>query len=194
MIIKNNKVLQALFTLFVVFGLYVHPAKANSGEIFYGVNISRSSNYLSPNNSAFPFNVKRFGLDSMWNISDPTKITIPTTGIWLVGADMTSLGLNYASVGGVDSSRQILEIVKNWCGAEVTCPHLESDIIFERFETQNAYGANGNSTSSIVYLEEGDYLQLLTSGKYGMLLIESNPYGLGTLSPHFYAHYLGSLP
>lgn len=85
-------------------------------------------------------------------------------------------------------------IVKNWCGNEATCPHLHDDIIFERFETQNAYGANGNSTSSIVYLEQGDYLQVIMTFKPGYGLVESNPLDTGNLSPHFYAHYLGVLP
>lgn len=190
----KTKILSTLLFLLVFVGINIKPTQAVTPDTFYGVQISRSSNYLNPNNSAFPFNYKKFGLDSMWNMSDPTKITIPLTGVWLVGADITALGLNYASIGGVDSSRQILEIVKNWCGNEATCPHLHNDIIFERFEVQNQYGANGNSTSSVVYLQAGDYLQLLTGGKFGTLLIESNPNNTGTLSPHFYAYYMGALP
>lgn len=182
---------------------FPHKAEANLGESFYGVEITRDANYVSYNNVAFPFNTKRFGLDSMWSISDPTKIVIPFDGAWLVGYDMTALGLLYScgtGISPINAERTIYEVTKNWCGNEVSCPHLHADILFNRFEFQNTYGANGNSASTISSLNTGDFLQLITTGKYNgpngtpALCIESNPLGTGKLSPHFYAYYLGSLP
>lgn len=199
------KFLLVLFALVTVACVIVFPqrAEANLGETFYGVEITRDANYVSYNNVAFPFNQKRFGLDTMWSISDPTKITIPVDGAWLIGYDMTALGLLYTCSTGVspiNAERTIYEVTKNWCGNEGSCPHLHADVLFNRFELQNNYGANGNSSNTIVSLAAGDYLQLVTTGKYNgpngtpALCIESNPLGSGKLSPHFYAYYLGSLP
>lgn len=197
-----------LIVLFVIFvaaciGYPQQNAAANLGETFYGVRVSRDSNHVSYNNIAFPFNFKMFGLSSMWDISDPTKIEIPVTGVWLIGYDMTALGLNYScgvGISPINAERTIYEVVKNWCGDEATCPHLHSDILFNRFEIQNSYGANGNSASTIVSLSEGDYLQLITTGKYNgpngkpALCVESNWLGNGILSPSLWAAYLGALP
>jgi hypothetical protein len=158
---------------------------------------------VSYNNVAFPFSFKKLGLDSMWNASDPTKITIPVSGAWMVGYDMTALGLLYScgpGIAPISAERAIYEVVKNWCGDETTCPHLHSDILFNRFEQQNSYGANGNSASTIVSLDQGDYLQLITTGKYNgpsgkpALCIESNWLGNGILSPSLWAMHLGALP
>ena len=187
-----------LLAIMVIGGLLYSPinkeAKASADDTFYGVNITNSANYTSSTNQAVPFDSIMFGLTSMWNSADPTVIKIPLSGVWLVGADITALGLNYISVGGVTSERVIIEIVKNWCGNELICPHLYADIAGTRFEYQNPYAANLNSMSSPVYLEEGDELELLLTGKTSTLLIESNPNGSGTISPHFYAIYLGALP
>ncbi len=164
------------------------PAEANLGETFYGVEISRSENAFSTLNVAFPFDTLRFGLSSMWDSAQPTRINIPLSGLWLVGADITTLGTYY---GGTENYGVILEIVKNWCGVETTCPHLYADIIGERYGNGSGAFAQMNSTSSIVELQAGDYLELIISG---VLLVESNPGDSGTLSPHFYAYYLGAQP
>lgn len=189
----KTKNLLVLLLLPILGSLAIQPARASADDTFYGVVVSRESNYLISANTALPFEVVEMGLSSMWDENEPTKIKIQQAGVYLVGGDFTTLGLNYAALGGTDASRVIIEIVKNWCGIESVCPHLYSDVIFERFEIQNMYGANGNSPSSLIYLEAGDELEVLITGKGSKLLIECNP-GACVLSPRFYAVYMGALP
>lgn len=179
--------------MFVIGSFEISTSKtsASQDDVFYGVKVGRSSDYFIPINTPFPFNQKIFGLNSMWNVSQPTKITIPITGIWQVGAEITTLGLNYSQY---EASRVILEIVKNWSGNEASDPHLYHDICWGRFETQNQYGANGNNVSCPVYLLAGDVIEIVITGRPTTLKIESNPNGTSTLSPLFSAYYLGSLP
>lgn len=182
-----------IIALLVIFLLVVQPAQASANDTFYGVEVTRLANYTIAFNQVFPFGAVRFGLPAMWNSGDPSKIIIPLNGVWMVGAEITTLGLYYGNIGGTNNSRVILEIVKNWNGNEKTTPHLASDICWNRFENQTAYGANGNNVACPVILAQGDSIQLLITG-YGNLLVESNPNNSGTLSPHFYAYYLGAAP
>lgn len=202
---KITRILFVLLLVLVVACASVLPngkAEANLGEQATMVRISRDSNYVSYNNVAFPFNFKKFGLDSMWDAGDPTKITIRTAGVYLFGFDMTSLGLLYqcgVGIAPINAERAIYEIVKNWCGNEALCKHLDSDVLFNRFEIQNSWGANGNSGSTVGSFKEGDFLQMVTTGKYNgpngtpALCIESNPSD-GILSPSMWAVFLGALP
>ena len=165
--------------------------EANLGETAYIVEVTANTNKVSHNYVPLSFDGIRFGLNNMWSSSDPTKLVIPVTGIWEVGAEITTLGLNYVSIGGTQNDRVILNIVKNWDGLEST--FLYSTVCAERFEPQNMYAANLNSTSCPLYLEQGSKLELVIIGR-GNLLVESNPGNTGLMSPHFYAHYLGAHP
>lgn len=189
--------LSLFILLLALVSLHFVPAQANVGETFYGVLVTANQNKtvanIYPVYSAFRFDRVFFGLPSMYDISSPTKINIPMDGVWNVGAEITTLGLNYVALGGTPNDRVILNIVKNWCGNESQCPILDHTICAERFEPQNVYAANLNSTSCPVVLEQGDNLQLVIIGR-GNLLVESNPYNSGVISPHFYAYYLGATP
>lgn len=191
----RNKI-QLFFSFAILFAvacavMIPQAVEANLGETAYIVEITANTNKVSHNYVPFPFDSIRYGLDNMWSAADPTKLIIPVDGIWEVGAEITTLGLNYIKDGGLPNDRVILNIVENWNGLEST--FLDSTICAERFEPQNVYAANLNSTSCPLYLEQGSKLELVIIGR-GNLLVESNPDNSGTISPHFYAHYLGAHP
>lgn len=141
--------------------------------------------------SAFPFNHEPDDTP-YWDITDPTVITVPATGWYWVGVDITTLGTGY---GGANNQKVMIQVVRNWDGLQ---PHLDDMVAWERFYNLNGISAHGNSLLQPVYLNEGDELQLiLQSGGNTSLLVESNPSdgipsgfladeGPGTLSPHFY--------
>lgn len=157
-----------------------------------GALVTRMSNLRVGNGIAFTFDAEVSDQYNMWNASDPTVLTIPWEGWWWVGVNATTLGTSY---GGPSNLWTIIEVVRNWDGVE---PHLDDNVAFERFYNGIATSAFGNSLLQLVYLKEGDRLQVLFSGPAAQgLLVESNPSdgqpsgfltdsGPGTLSPHFY--------
>ncbi len=164
---------------------------AVGGGGFYGASIRRLANLVIADATAFPFDTATDDPLGMWDLGDATKLTIPRTGWYWVGADITTLGTNY---GGPNNQQVMIEVCRNWDGVE---PHLDEDVVFERFWNKNGSEAHGNSTLQLVHLVAGDYLQLLLTGSGSGLLVESNPSdglpsgyltdtGPGTLSPHLY--------
>lgn len=127
-----------------------------------------------------------------WSVGNPDRLTIQAAGWYTVGFDVTTLGTDY---GGPSNQVVVASITKNWDGV---VPYLDATVAFERFYNNSGALAQGNSHATAVYLEAGDYLQLVLAGNVAGLLVESNPSdglpggfptdtGPGTLSPHLYA-------
>lgn len=199
-ITKKNRIMIAI--CFLLFGAcIIYPlrrAEANFGEVFYGVHLTSMNNTYAYNNVPFAFEQQDFGTPGLWSASDPTKITINQSCVYLVGVDITTLGINYP--GGVDNSKIVIQVLKNHPANAPITEQLYNTITGETFFNENAYGARANSYSTIVNLSVGDYLQVIIWSKTGRVLVESNPSntntgaGTGKISPHFYAHCLGALP
>lgn len=163
-------------------------------EDFSGVKLTKLFNLSIANSTAFPFDTAEVDSDGWWDIGIPTKLVVPAgrAGWYWVGAAITTLGTTYG--GGSNLNVQI-QIAKNWDGMVGTL--LDATIVYERFDNSNGSSAHGNSTMGLVYLDDGDELELTLVGT-GTLLVESNPSdglpsgyltdaGPGTLSPHFFA-------
>lgn len=163
-----------------------------------GAYVTRLSNVVIANNTAFTFDTEIVDTDAIWDAGNPTVFTVPATGWWWVGCDMTSLGTSY---GGANNADLLYAVLKNWDGVSATLGYM---IIAERFANSNGASAHLNSTASPVYLTAGDELQLIViNNGASSTLIESNPSdgvpsgfladsGPGTLSPHFYMVWIGS--
>lgn len=164
--------------------------------------VGRTHNISLDTGDALPFeNAKLDTEGTMWTIGDPTKIVIPTTGLWWVGSDITTLGTDYGGTGYSNANVSV-EIVRNWDAVE---PHLDDDIAFDRHANVLTTSAAGNSGPHPVLLDAGDELELLVTGPGSHLLIEANPSpatedgdpanltleGTGVLSPNFYAILIG---
>lgn len=168
---------------------------AAGASAFAGAMLTRLSNRVHANSTAFPFDSAAVDPDGWWSAGAPSRLTVPVgkTGWYIVGADVTTLGTNY---GGTTNVNVQIQIAKNWNG--VAGDLLNATVVYERFDNANGTAAHGNATASLVYLQAGDYLQLTTFNSNGAdLLIESNPSdgvpsgyltdaGPGTLSPHLY--------
>jgi hypothetical protein len=164
---------------------------AGTGD-FYGVHVTRLSNYVLTNEDPFPFDTENVDSDGIWDPGNPTVFTVQRTGWYFVGADITTLGTDY---GGASNANLLIAILKNWDGVSAQLGYY---IAVERYENGIATAAQLNSLLQLVYLEVGDELQLtLISAAGSSLLVESNPSdgvpsgyltdsGPGTLSPHFY--------
>lgn len=178
-----------------------HQHSGFEGQYLSGVQVRRLSNYSIANNTPFPFDHAIVDPDGWWDIATPTKLIVPggKAGWYWVGANITTLGTSYG--GGSNLNVQI-HIAKNWNGNETTL--LNATVVYERFNNSTGGWAHGNSTLGLIYLDEGDELEIAFIGTEP-LLVESNPSdglpsgylndeGPGTLSPHFYAILAESPP
>jgi hypothetical protein len=161
-----------------------------SGD-FYGVHVTRLSNYVLTNEDPFPFDTVNVDTDGIWDSSDPTKLTVQREGWYFLGANITTLGTDY---GGASNANVGIYILRDWDGVSTQLAYY---IAGERFENGFTSAAQLNSLLQLVYLEVGDVLELTLIGGAGSLLVESNPSdgvpsgyvsddGPGTMSPHFY--------
>lgn len=161
-----------------------------AGEVGPGGFVTRLSNVVQPNGVPLAFDHPVSG--QAWTPAEPTVLTVPHSGWWRVGVNLTTLGMSY---GGPPNDDVGVYVVRNWNPAT---PYLTSTIAGERFHNgDKGWNAEINSILQPVWLDAGDRLEVVTVGGPDGLLIESNPSdglpsgfptdeGPGTLSPHFY--------
>lgn len=159
-----------------------------------GAFVTRLSNVVVETNEPIRFDHPVSDAHGIWD--EGTALVVPRDGWWRVAVNLTTLGTAY---GGPSNAEVLIAVVANWDGET---PPLTSYVASERFYNHpSGRRAEINSIDQLVWLEEGDRLEVLTVSGSGALLVESNPSdglgedgepvgyeadrGPGTLSPHF---------
>ncbi len=168
------------------------PATDVPGGRFVGVYLTRLSNLVIGSGQPFPFTEVRKASPGYFDINRPTDVTIPVSGWYWVGYEITTLGTGY---GGATNRNLVIAVLKNYDGQG---PILDFMVVGRRFSHSNGKDAYLDSQTVPCYLEAGDTLQLVIQNHdASSVLVESNPSdglpngflnddGPGTLSPHFY--------
>lgn len=160
-----------------------------------GAFVTRLSNVEVETNEPLRFDHPVSDAHDLWD--GGSVLVVPRDGWWRVAVNLTTLGTNY---GGPSNAEVLIAVVANW---DHQTPPLTSYVASERFYNHpSGSRAEINSIDQLVWLEEGDRLEVITVGvTNGPLLVESNPSdgltpegeaigyeadaGPGTLSPHF---------
>jgi hypothetical protein len=139
---------------------------------FSGVKLSHSANQNRANSSAILFNTEIFDTDAFHNtVSNTSRITIPTTGYYEVGAAVRFDGSG-------DSDHRGIRIVEDDGTIHVNAGQVHNaDLVAEAV-----------TCSTVAFLEVGAWIEVLViEDSSGDVVVQGN-----TVSPRFWAYLVGT--
>jgi hypothetical protein len=126
------------------------------------------------------FDGERFDTDNMWDISNPTRLTINTTGIYHIFANVEF------EAGGFSYTSKSIFVYRH-----IASPHSDDIIGARRFQASTSNSSILNLTMAW-YLVAGDYLHLKAHHNHTIERSVKKSVD-GIYSPEFGAYWIGDI-